>query len=444
MAKTDRVKDLTRKVIELETGIDAVKAKAESEKRSMTEEERAEWGRLNVEYKAAIEELKLEQQEQDIRSEADKSRRDPTKPGLGSEDDLQRKYPGLPPKHDRFSCLGEFVSAVIQSHPRMGGQIERKLLLRSTGMNETNPTDGGFMVQADQSERLLEPLFNENTGDEVLRRINQTTVSGNGMTFNAIDETSRASTNWGGIAMYWLGEGAAKTPSAPKLRKVELKLKKVAGLLYLTDELMQDAPALSSRIESGFRTALRSALLKAIVRGTGAGQPLGLLNSGAKIATTAEDGQEAATINTENIVNMYSHLDPQAIRPVWLYNRSCYKQLYKLQVASGAAGALVNLPTGGIAVSPNTSLLGLPLIDCPWCSVLGTEGDLMLVDLGQYEFISKGGPQVAYSIHVKFEYDETCMRIVYRCDGQPAVVSYTTLEDGSSTVSPIITLATRS
>jgi HK97 family phage major capsid protein len=314
-------------------------------------------------------------------------------------------------------------------------------MARASGMNETSPADGGYLVQPDQSSRLIEPLF-ASGGDAILSRLNTTNVTGNGLKFKAIDETTKSASSWGGIVMYWLGEAAEKTASAPKLRDVELKLKKVAGLCYLTDELMEDAPALSSRIERGFQVALRNALIKAIIGGTGAGQPLGLLNSTAKIAISAETGQLAATIVTENVLNMRERLTPGAISPVWLYNPTCYKQLFQMQVGLGTAGALVsgqNIQSTGMQ-----SMLGIPMVECPWCSVLGTAGDLILVDLGQYEFIQKGGPQVAYSIHVKFIYDETAMRIVYRCDGQPAVVSATTMEDGSTTTSPIITLATRS
>ena len=449
MSKTDRVKELTRKILELETAIDAIKAKAKAEDRSMTDEERTEWGRLNNEYKASVEELHLEQEEQDIRSEADKASRPAVKPNP-TEDEFQKKYPGMPAKEDRFANLGEFVRDVVQANPRVGGSMSRKLMAlqrAATGMGESSPTDGGFFVQTDQSARLIEPLFDAQSGDAILNRINTTPISANsdGMSFNAIDETDRSTTNWGGIAMYWLGEGVEKTPTSPKLRKVELKLKKIAGLCYLTDELIKDAPALSSRLERGFQNALRSALIKAIVQGTGAGQPLGLINSTAKVTVSKETGQLAATIVTENIEKMFMALDPNATNPVWLYNRNtCFQQLHQLQIALGTAGALVNMPGGGIAVSPNSTLLGLPLIPCPWCSVLGTEGDLMLVDLPQYEFITKGGPEVAYSIHVRFIYDETAMRIVYRCDGRPAVVSATTLEDGSTSVSPIVTLETRS
>jgi HK97 family phage major capsid protein len=444
--KTDRVVELTKKLTELSGEKDSIKKKLDDEKRAMTPEEKKRMGELLTEIRNFSEELALEQEELAVEDTLNQARSKAIKPAVQSQDDLQKRYIHLPRKEDRYADLGEFARDVIQSDSRTGGKISNRLaanmeMARASGMNETSPTDGGFLVQPDQSSRLIEPLFGSN-GDAILSRVNTTNVTGDGLSFNAIAETTKATSSWGGINMYWLGEGGEKTASSPKLRKVDLKLKKIAGLFYLTDELMADAPALASRVETGFRTALRGALIKAIIRGTGAGQPLGMVNSTAKIEIAAEANQPAATIVTENILNMRERLTPGALNPVWLYNPTCYKQLFQLQVGLGTAGALISGQT--IQSAGMQAMLGIPMIECPWCSVLGTTSDIMLVDLGQYEFIQKGGPQVAYSIHVKFIYDETAMRIVYRCDGQPAVISATTLEDGSTTVSPIITLATRS
>jgi len=438
--KGDRVVELTRKLTELSTEKDAIKKKIEDEQRAMTPEEKKRMGELLTGIRNYSEELSLEQEELAVEDTLNQARTVAIKPNpQPTEDEVQRKYPGLPPKEKRFGNLGEMVAAVIKAEPRFDGRVDPKLVRAATGMGENSPADGGFLVQADQSSRLIEPLFAVG-GDAILSRLNTTNVSGNGMAFNAIAETTRATSNWGGIAMYWLGEGNQKSATSPKLRRVELKLKKIAGMCYLTDELMEDAPALSSRLENGFRIALRNSLVDAILRGTGAGMPLGLLNSTAIISITASGG--ASTIVLDDILNMYERLTPGAISPVWLYNKTCYKQLFQLQVGLGAAGALVSGQT--IQSTGMQSMLGIPLLECPWCSVLGTVGDIVLVDLGQYEFIQKGGPQVAYSIHLKFDYDETAMRIVYRCDGQLSAVSTTTLEDGSTTVAPVITLATRS
>jgi HK97 family phage major capsid protein len=449
VACSEHIEELRLEIEAKANEYQAIKQKAKDENgRVLSEDERNRCITLQKEILELTKDRELEQDEIGMLEAMNKPARNPIKPQL-TEDEIQRRYPGLPNRHERYGNTSELFRDVIAADSRMAGKISTKLALseayaRASGMSESSPEYGGFLVQPDLSSRLITPLF-EPSGDAILSRVNTTTVTGNSISFNAIAETTKATSHWGGINMYWIGEGTEKSDTKPKLRKVELKLKKLAGLLYLTDELMEDAPAMTSRIEQGFQVALRNMIVKAIVAGTGAGQPLGLLNSTAKVSVSAETGQQAATIVTENIEKMFMALDPGAVNPVWLYNRnSCFQQIHQLQIALGAAGALVNMPNGGIAAAPNTTLLGLPLIPCPWCSLLGIEGDIILVDLGQYEFITKGGPQIAYSIHVKFIYDETAMRIVYRCDGQPAVVSATTLQDGTTSVSPIVTLETRS
>jgi len=83
----------------------------------------------------------------------------------------------------------------------------------------------------------------------------------------------------------------------------------------------------------------------------------------------------------------------------------------------------------------------VPIEQCP---VLGDTGDIMLCDFSKYVAIDKGGMQQDASIHVRFIYDETTFRWVFRCDGQPLWNSSLTPYKGSgNTQSPFITLQTR-
>ena len=73
--------------------------------------------------------------------------------------------------------------------------------------------------------------------------------------------------------------------------------------------------------------------------------------------------------------------------------------------------------------------------------IRGTVGDLILASLQDYLLITKGGPQFASSIHVKFVSDQSTFRMVYRCDGQPTWSSALTPKDNSNSVGPFVALA---
>jgi HK97 family phage major capsid protein len=74
---------------------------------------------------------------------------------------------------------------------------------------------------------------------------------------------------------------------------------------------------------------------------------------------------------------------------------------------------------------------------------LGTVGDIVLADLNQYLLVDKGGVQTATSIHVAFLTDEQVLRFTYRVAGQPLWHSALTPFQGSGTLSPFVSLATR-
>ncbi len=87
---------------------------------------------------------------------------------------------------------------------------------------------------------------------------------------------------------------------------------------------------------------------------------------------------------------------------------------------------------------------GRPVVETEFNATLGTIGDIVLADMGEYLFWEKGGIQSAMSIHVEFLTDQTVWRFVYRADGKPSIASPLTPANGTNTVSPFVALATRS
>jgi len=351
-----------------------------------------------------------------------------------------------------FKTWGEQLQAVVRA---AAGEIDPRLtrvngdgaILAATGMSEGIPADGGFLVQVDFASELLRRTYDSGLVAGRCRRI-PISANANGLKINGINETSRADgSRWGGILAYWKAEAAAKSATAPKFRQIELNLKKLIGLCYATDELLQDASALGAVISEAFAEEFAFKIDDAVIEGTGAGQPLGILNSGALVTQAAEGGQLARTVVPQNIVNMWSRLDARSkANAVWFINTDVTPQLYLMALAVGTGGAPVFMPPGGLSAAPYGSLLGKPVLEIEQCSTLGTVGDIILADMGQYLLIDKGGIEGASSIHLKFNYDETVFRFVYRVDGQPTwAAAVTPFKNATTTrpVSPWVALATR-
>jgi len=346
---------------------------------------------------------------------------------------------------ERFSSFGEQMAAIVRAGSP-GGSVDPRLYNIASGLGETIPSDGGFLVQQDFTNDLLQDIFTTGVLASRCRRI---PISGNsnGIKINGVDETSRATTRYGGVLGYWVDEAAQKTASKPSFRQIELSLKKLIGLCYATDELLQDAAALEAFVRQAFAGEFGFLLDDAIINGTGAGQPLGIMNAGCLVSVGKEAGQAAATLVTENIVKMYARrFASQTQNYAWFYNQNIEPQLFTMNMAVGVGGVPVYMPPGGLSDAPYARIMGLPAIAVEQAQTLGTKGDIILANFRDgYIFAEKGGIQADMSIHVRFVYDESCFRFVLRVDGQPVRASALTPYKGGAGASQshFITLDTR-
>ncbi len=353
---------------------------------------------------------------------------------------------GLPSSSGPFPSLGEQFQAIAKAGIP-GGQVDPRLYNAATGLSETVPSDGGFLVQTDFSNEILQASFEVGKLAKLCRRI---PISGNsnGIKIPGLDETSRAAgSRHGGVLSYWKDEASQLTASKPKFRQIELSLKKNVSLIYTTDELLQDSTALEAYIRKVAADEIAFQTDDAIVNGTGAGMPLGILNGGALVTISKETGQAADTVILENIVKMWSRmLGSSRSNAVWLINQNVEPQLYTMSLSVGTGGAPVFLPGGGASAAPYMTLFGRPVIPCEQCASLGDAGDIILADFSNgYIMAEKGGIQAAMSIHVKFDYDESVFRFVIRMDGQPVLAAPVTPYKGGSsyTQSHFVTLEAR-
>ena len=167
------------------------------------------------------------------------------------------------------------------------------------------------------------------------------------------------------------------------------------------------------------------------------------MSSGALVSVAKETGQAAATIVSKNIMKMWARRYVPARDYVWLMNQDCGPQLWDMQLPVGTGGVALYQPPGGLSQTPYATLMGRPVLEIEYAQTLGTTGDIILASLGEYQMIEKGGVEAASSIHVRFVYDESVYRFVFRCDGQSKWNAPLTPKNGTNTVSPFVALAAR-
>lgn len=312
------------------------------------------------------------------------------------------------------------------------------------GNNETQPSEGGFLVQTDFATELLRRVHE--TGILAGRTRRRTISSGaNGLKINAIDETSRVDgSRYGGVQAYWTGEAEALTSSRPRFRQMELSLQKLTGLYYATDELLMDTTALAQEVGDWFSEEFGFKIDDALIRGTGAGMPLGILGHAGTVSISKETNQPAATVVKANLEKMFARTWARSLpNAEWFMNQDVWPQLFGLSAEVGVGGVPVFLPPGGISAAPFGMILGRPIVPIEQCATLGTVGDIIFADWNQYLTIEKGGIEAASSIHVQFLTGEETFRFVLRMDGQPMHNAPLTPFKGTNTLSSFVTLATR-
>jgi HK97 family phage major capsid protein len=442
----------------------AILAKAEAESREINEDERKELKGLNNEWERLEDEIAERDRVVAMADRMAQSRGRQTDPDPIPGDEPAQGRPAAsasrPPAISTaraqqnaprataygtggFRGLGDFALSVRAACIHRGAELDPRLRNAATTYgSEGVGADGGFAVPPDFRSEIMVKVFGE---DSLINRTDRIQSSSNTLTIPTDMTTPWDSS--GGIQSYWTAEGATKTQSKPKLEDVTLKLHTLATLVPVTEELLEDAPAMDSYLRRKVPEKMDFKISDAIVRGTGAGQPLGFLNSPALVTVSAEGGQTADTINATNVLKMLARLPVQSRRnAVWLVHPDAEVQLPLMTIGNSPA---YQAP-GGLAQNPYGVLLGRPVIPHQVAETVGDLGDLMLVDLSQYLSVTKtgggrdaNGMRTDVSIHLWFDQDMVAYRFTIRVAGQPWWSSTTAQRDGSNVQSPFVVLAAR-
>jgi HK97 family phage major capsid protein len=196
--------------------------------------------------------------------------------------------------------------------------------------------------------------------------------------------------------------------------------------------------------------AMSASLDYKFLNGTGVGMPLGIINAPCTVSVAKETSQVAATIVPQNIAKMISRLSPGSFgKAVWLANPTALVQLFQLKMLVTNVAGTENVGGFGpdwftTAPDGSMSLFGRPLIVTDRCAALGTVGDIVLADLSQYLIAMRQDATLAVDQSIGFKEGEIWFKLTMRVDGQPMLGSAITPRLGGSTLSPFVTLATRS
>lgn len=336
------------------------------------------------------------------------------------------------PKANKFENYGDLLQATRKAAQ---GEVDARF---SNTMTTNVDSEGGYLVPPEFLTDVVKVLESD---ESLLNRCKKFTVSSNNLTL-PVDH----SLPWtGGVQASWIGENVKYNDTTPNtLGQASFKLHKLSALVFITDELIEDAVALESYVRGMAPAAILHKINEAIINGNGVNKPKGILSSTFAVTVPKEVSQTADTIVARNVVKMYSRMLPSSRgNAVWLINAGCEEQLRTMKDDNGnfiylAAGSQLNN-------SPYSLLLGRPVIPMLGSlPALGDLGDIVFADFSYYYAVLKtAGMKTAISSHLKFDQDVQAYKFTMRIDGGVPFTAPVTTQYGNYSMSAFVLLAER-
>ena len=134
----------------------------------------------------------------------------------------------------------------------------------STGVD----SEGGYLVETDKSKGIMTSAMENGL---LARRVTVQPISANSDGFEYLVSDDRNRTTRNGLSVYWKGETTAMASSGKvALKTREMRVKDLYGLLYVTNRMLRDAPALAAFAQRALREEFAFKLDQAIFEGSGA------------------------------------------------------------------------------------------------------------------------------------------------------------------------------
>jgi HK97 family phage major capsid protein len=307
------------------------------------------------------------------------------------------------------------------------------------------PSEGGYLIPEETRSEILSVALEEGI---VRPRAHVVPMSTGRLRYPVLDFTTEVGEVYGGIVMSWLDEGQDIPETSATFAAIELIAHKLGGLASLPNELIHDAKALESWLRQAMPKAITHFEDLGFLKGNGIKKPLGALHpdNPALIVAGDEAGQSTASITWNNVLAMFARFLPESFdKGVWVITPDAIPEIFTMALPVGTGGSAVMIGEGGGPQAPAMTLLGMPI---KWSrkapALLGSQGDISLVDFSKYIIGDTQQLSLDASEHSSFKKDKTDFRIVERIDGQPGMLEPLTPENGGPTLSAFVQLETRS
>lgn len=281
---------------------------------------------------------------------------------------------------------------------------------------------GDFLTPTENMAELLRAMGEQQVFANRARRV---VMARRTVSFPRLAQTDATDTRpiYGFAAISKIAEGAQKDEREPTFEQLLITAIKYAAYVEASDELLLDSvvdvpPVLISLLTEGIGYEYD----RDCIRGAGTTEPQGFLGHASE---WTQNRKTVSTVTLEDVLGLSERFfgGDQAI---WLLHPSVIAKLGLL------AASNVIFWSRDVSTRQPGTLLGIPLVRTHKLPVVGTKGDLCLVDPMFYLAGDLQRLAVASSTHFKFRNDITAWRATFRAAGTPWPAGLFTMEAAAS------------
>lgn len=365
-------------------------------------------GKEKVDLKALQEELRaLDEEQKDI--EERERIADGINLGKGPEDIHERKKPV--PEHHEYGYDSEEYRKAFMNY------VTRGIAIPAEFRAATTTTDAGALIPPTTLNRVIEKV---RTYGNILSLVTRTAYA-SGLAIPTSEVKPVAS---------WVAEGATSNKQNKALGTITFSHFKLRCAVAVTLETeYMTLSAFEDTIVSNVAEAMAVALEEAIIKGTGSGQPTGIIKD-----TTKGKTVNVTKLGLDTLVSAEAAV-PQAYEAgsVWVMTKSTFMQFMGMVDSAGQPIARVNAGIGGV---PERVLLGRNVVLCdylPDFAATLTKNDVFAFIYRMKDYVLNTNYSVSMKVYEDNDTDDIVRKSIMIADGKPVDFNSLVLLTGNKT-----------
>lgn len=296
---------------------------------------------------------------------------------------------------------------------------------------------GGYAVPEEYRSDILQMAVSSSELLSMATIVPVGSMSGN---WPALDQTIATTAGSGessmsaGVGATMREPGEAFTEETPNFTNLQWTVRSVGGYTQVQNEMSADSPlAIESLLRSLFVVAISNKNERNMIRGSGVGEFLGVLNAPCAVGVTPATNNVFAWVDSLSMQSRLKVINPSKV--AWSIHPSIIPDIGQFETTGGGGVLQANLqsPLG-------VNLLGKKIVQSEHQPQANNSGCVILGDWSTYLLFKRNDLIIDFSEHVGFLNGLDTWRFYERSDGKPWLKNSITLADpqGSFTQSTFV------